>query len=128
MNDKELIRALRPCEMPHRCCECPAREDYCRMAKRLIDTEALWHRLVAEPWYNDADRGEVALPLVDEAPTVDAVEVVRCRDCKNYTNMDFFSGNRLDFHWCSKFRNITSEGDFCSYGERKGALSDDNHP
>lgn len=45
------------------------------MAKRLIDAETLWQRLDAEPWYNNADRDEVALPLVDDAPTVDAVEL-----------------------------------------------------
>lgn len=50
------------------------------------------------------------------APTVDAVEVVRCRDCV----------------WCEEFKDINSychhptdgmhyvqQDDFCSYGERK---------
>ena len=51
---------------------------------------------------------------VTELPTVDAVEVVRCKDCK------FLFDNGL----C--FENIKGIGykkpnpnDFCSYGERK---------
>lgn len=53
------------------------------------------------------------------APTVDAVEVVRCKDCKHFTNIDVSNGNMLDFHWCGKFRNIMGEDDFCSCGERR---------
>lgn len=62
------------------------------MAKRLIDAETLWQRLDAEPWYNNADRDEVALPLVDDAPTVDAVEVVRkpIKGYEGYYEVDQF--------------------------------------
>ena len=59
------------------------------------------------------------MDLVDIAPTVDAVEVVRCKDCKLYGNYDMKNHKRLKFHWCRKFGNITKEDDFCSYGERK---------
>ena len=49
----------------------------------------------------------------------DYAEVVRCKDCKNYCKVDTLKGKILDFHWCNKFRNITKEDDFCSYGERR---------
>ncbi len=44
-----------------------------------------------------------------EMPTVDAVEVVRCKECKWYKDFDgcFFSTTEV------------KEDDFCSYGERK---------
>lgn len=43
---------------------------------RLIDANALWRKFESEHWYDNADRDEIALPLVDDVPTVDAVEVV----------------------------------------------------
>nr|DAR10646.1 MAG TPA: hypothetical protein [Caudoviricetes sp.] len=48
---------------------------------RLIDGDALWERLNDEPWENNADRDEIALPIVNAAPAVDAEVVVRCKDC-----------------------------------------------
>ena len=53
---------------------------------RLIDGDGLWERLNYEPWEHNADRDEIALPIVNAAPTVDAVPVVRCKDCKYYRN------------------------------------------
>ena len=47
---------------------------------------------------------------VEEMPTVDAAEVVRCREC-NYHNKPPCP-MRLSFNW-------TEDNDFCSYGERK---------
>ena len=53
-------------------------------------------------------------------PTADVVPVVRCKDCKHYTNIDTYRNPpRLDFHWCNKFGNITKENDYCNYGERR---------
>jgi hypothetical protein len=42
---------------------------------RLIDGDTLWEKLEDEPWYDNADRDEIALPIVAAAPTVDAVVV-----------------------------------------------------
>ena len=56
--------------------------------------------------------------MLSEAPTVDAVPVVRCRDCKHYATADF-DGNILcgcTLH--SAMVDITPDS-FCSYGERK---------
>lgn len=85
--------------------------------KRLIDADALWRKFKSEPWYDNADRDEIALPLVDEAPTVDAVEVVRCRECKHRGTDDcifHIKGEPADEELLLKLDN-----DFCSYGERK---------
>lgn len=49
---------------------------------------------------------------VNCCPTVDAVEVVRCRDCKHYDETDSFN--------CKfAFMKLKRPDDFCSYGERK---------
>ena len=55
--------------------------------------------------------------ILREAPTVDAVEVVRCRDCKHRgTNYCIFhiKGEPADEELLRKLDN-----DFCSYGERR---------
>ena len=58
---------------------------------------------------------------VESAPAVDAVEVVRCRDCKW-----FAENNCGEWYGCWLFNAILAnerdrpmEYDFCSYGERK---------
>ena len=63
------------------------------------------------------------LQVVAEAPTVDAVEVVRCRDCKWYMPDDLFT----DIMFCHRLKKDNGKpakynycaDDFCSYGERK---------
>ena len=80
---------------------------------RLIDADALWERLDNEPWENNADRDEIALPFVIAAPTIDAEIVVRCKDCKYYyeCGVNFCDRLGMDCPGDSDF--------FCSYGERK---------
>ena len=80
---------------------------------RLIDADALWERLDNEPWENNADRDEIALPFVNAAPTIDAEIVVRCKDCKYYyeCGVNFCDRLGMDCPGDSDF--------FCSYGERK---------
>ena len=85
---------------------------------RLIDGDALWERLDNEPWFDNADRDEIALPIVSAAPTVDAEVVVRCKNCKHYdlgVCLKIYSdGNMHPEAWQSR-----KPEDFCSYGERK---------
>ena len=89
--------------------------------KRLIDADALKRAIRAESWVKNL---MVQLTLdyidiiIDEAPTVDAVEVVRCKDCKHYEKTTL--GNR-DRRMCTKVLGLTipNPDDFCSYGERK---------
>ena len=83
---------------------------------RLIDADAL----LAE--YDRQHEGEPgkARKLIEDAPTVDAVEVVRCKDCKYLMFSDCYGE-------CGKgHMGIVSTYDFCSYGERKEGA--DNEP
>ena len=50
------------------------------------------------------------LKILEAAPTVDAVEVVRCRDCKHYNE-----GFCVGYH----AHHDSMPDDFCSYGEQK---------
>lgn len=57
------------------------------------------------------------LNTIIDAPTADAVPVVRCKDCM-YCIMDVAS-NEL---WCDHCKGLSSvllDTDFCSYGERR---------
>lgn len=50
---------------------------------------------------------------VDICPAVDAVEVVRCRECK-------FNGNFPEIPLC-RYSNFERKGDgYCSMGQRRG--------
>ena len=81
--------------------------------KRLIDANAL-HDFVSEEFKDDVPyEWAWALTVVDHAPAVDAVPVVRCKDCKHhhYCEIHFCDALGMDCPDDSKF--------FCSYGERK---------
>ncbi len=76
--------------------------------KRLIDANALIKEANADGAYGYVDAKQIA-----DAPTVDAVEVVRCKDCKYLMFSDCYGE-------CGKgHMRIVSPYDFRSYGERK---------
>lgn len=84
---------------------------------RLIDADALEEKGVE---FSDTSI-YVPIEAVWDAPAVDAVEVVRCRDCKFYTEQK----KRCD-HPCQDWdvecfdQWLEMEpNDFCSYGERR---------
>lgn len=57
--------------------------------------------------------------FIDDAPKVDAVEVVRCKDCEwCKTN---YSWNGKEYRTCAiePYEPIRGADDFCSKGERK---------
>lgn len=81
---------------------------------RLIDADALESKMEQNLWGKEWDKA-LALQMVRDAPTIDAVEVVRCRDCKHWDNED-------DAQRCSYTHNglhWAKPDDFCSYGERR---------
>ena len=59
------------------------------------------------------ENGIVYANTLDKFPAVDAVEVVRCKDCK------CFKENKDWRRHCCLFGAIVDGDDFCSYGERK---------
>mgnify|MGYP007066584802 CR=1 FL=1 len=64
-----------------------------------------------------ADGWNSAIKIIDNAPTVDAVEVVRCRDCEH------FKIGEDNVYYCRRDKLgrgiFMRKSDFCSYGERK---------
>lgn len=63
------------------------------------------------------------LGCIEEAPTVDAVEVVRCKDCKHYNKhlaLEPFCEYLTDkLGYCDDVVYMQDD-DFCSYGRRDG--------
>ena len=86
---------------------------------RLIDAdrsiEIVRNQAIAHP--HAYHLTNYATRVLQEAPTVDAVEVVRCRECKYR-----FKNNGHSRAGCPIIdANIwMDDDDFCSYGERKG--------
>ena len=90
--------------------------------KRLIDANALIEEAYAEGAYGYVDAKQIA-----DAPTVDAVEVVRCLDCKHHRDKTEQEQQYLveDILICTSpdatedCWNAVWPDHFCSYGERK---------
>ena len=61
--------------------------------------------------------------FLDKFPTIDAVPVVRCRECKHWKPSGSKAGNSfsdMEYIGGCEFTNYyRTESDFCSYGERK---------
>ena len=81
---------------------------------RLIDAYAL------EDEFGISDEDLIAKEAIRAAPTVDAVEVVRCRDCKHYKPQKKSAHWEHRAYYCNRIVTIkTQPYDFCSCGERK---------
>ena len=93
----------------------------------LISREALKNAIAVArtnyntcPDYNELFKyfSEVVSAMIDEMPAVDAVEVVRCKDCIACDRPPFPPTIKLEHgYWCVINDHIVSLDDFCSYGE-----------
>jgi hypothetical protein len=78
------------------------------MSRRLIDADALkdeiltWATIIGKPHLLGAKE---TMYVIDEAPTIDAVEVIRCKDCSKRPT-------------CKHTRALGING-YCSDAERK---------
>lgn len=85
---------------------------------RLIDTDTAKRTYTADLFDTEEDFERVN-DIFDYAPTIDAVPVVRCRECRWY---DVGKNDSESWSECTlrygKYFNV-SPMDFCSYGQRK---------
>ncbi len=95
------------------------------MARRLIDEIALSGQIQSE-YHGAISDSEMkvyqVLQRLESAPTVDAVLVVRCRDCKHhriFLKRDMCARHAQIIEGCEVGLCATREDDFCSYGEKK---------
>ena len=98
---------------------------------RLIDACALQKAIRTDYFehftqYHDTDQDsliDMVCDDIEESPTVDAVEVVRCRECVHWKPIGSKAGNSFsDMEYiggCEFTKYCRRASDFCSYGERK---------
>lgn len=77
---------------------------------RLIDADELMEKYHKTPVWD-------SWVEINNAPTIDAVPVVRCKYCKWFT-MDNTGGTYCNHLTCGLFNGYEPDA-FCSYGERK---------
>ena len=93
---------------------------------RLIDADALLEkvqfRLPGKSQYAEviARCVEITRQLIVDSPTIDAVPVVRCKDCKYRSGL--VGRPPFMFYICTCAEGLTGavrDENYCSYGERK---------
>ena len=91
-----------------------------------IDADALLENLKKQygedlGWQCPVNMSDIGM-MIEDAPTADVAEVVRCKDCTHRVDyqggiMCNVVGNRVDGKWYGL--RATAKDHFCSYGERK---------
>lgn len=87
---------------------------------RLIDADKISYF-----WHQDCNgrfhEGVTMQSMIDAVPTVDAVEVVRCKDCRFYEQgVEYYHYDGIGAKdVCRLYKRQMQEDDFCSYGERR---------
>lgn len=85
---------------------------------RLIDADALKEMICTNVYpirdfFNSQDYGMFWTggieKAIDEAPTIDAEPIVRCKDCKYYEGKNTYCAND----------RLATPDDYCSIGERR---------
>lgn len=92
--------------------------------RKLIDSTELISMLpIVEKDRQISMIGAVAdvVAMTSKCRRIDAVEVVRCRDCKHISPSVKLPKNAV---WCQEFRTYMGMDDFCSYGEPKKRRSE----
>ena len=84
---------------------------------RLIDAD------VADKWMQQ-NNAFIDSAILKAIPTIDAVPVVRCRECRHSSLPSGFTQKygepgTLSCHFGPCNRRNVNENDFCSYGQRK---------
>ena len=91
---------------------------------RLIDADALSQHFAAmQECVSIRDHMYLmgVLSVIDRAPTIDAVEVVRCMDCKHRGTSYDCPFRRLIFTEAEgyHYEDVTLDDSYCSFGARK---------
>ena len=88
----------------------------------IIDRDSLKHQIIETYEYEfptasgafDEFVTKIIPNIINNAPTVDAVEVVRCRECKYYEpHIDYLTGKPYRFGECEKIGERDQEGEAC---------------
>ena len=86
--------------------------------KRLISLDEALKATHKEVWWTESQASAIRSFLV-KLPTVDAVEVVRCKDCKHSGVMEYTGKRYCKYPMGCLGCTPTESDNFCSYGERR---------
>lgn len=79
--------------------------------------------IAKDKYYSDFHKSMADLTslreLLEDTPTSDVVEVVRCKDCKWYQNLEIVDKVQTRCFNLAGLSRVCNPNDFCSYGERK---------
>lgn len=94
---------------------------------RLIDADALKFPTM-KVQFDDAglakiDGYHMAIEIVRNAPTIDALQVVRCRQCAQAKR--FHNPTMGDLILCNEYRVFTDDDGFCHKGAKMDGGADD---
>lgn len=70
--------------------------------------------------YEIAGKTATAIKMIEDLPSADIVEVVRCKDCAHYIEMKGYDYNGRKAKSCVWHSQLRRENDYCSDGIRKG--------
>lgn len=92
---------------------------------RMIDADKIIKEVYENPFVTDSVKTYVKCSVVEQ-PTIDAVEVVRCRDCK-YQNKGENESESWNLCGLRPWLHVPiSDEHFCSWGERKDGEAEDD--
>ena len=79
---------------------------------RLIDADKAY-KVLTDYYHHKTEIQHKALKeAIERVPTVDAVEVVRCKNCRWFENDGYHTN-------CKLMRFCVEDDDYCSRGERR---------
>ena len=76
---------------------------------RPVDADALLQRAIPLGWSSPKWVSDI---MIDDAPTIDAVPVVRCKDCK------WKVVTKLKENYCLRCEDIVKDDYFCADGAK----------
>jgi hypothetical protein len=86
---------------------------------RLIDADALKKQYYPFPCAIGVENA-VTIRAINEAPTIDAMPVVRCKECEDYNT----TGRSKGFGWCESMDRGVSDDFYCANGAKMEARNE----
>ena len=91
---------------------------------RLIDADTIFNNKVLLVRTECYDAVRAVIERINNAPTVDAVEVVRCKDCKWHRTIELYAvgDDRVPYEItseCLKWHDDVPVDFYCGWGERR---------
>lgn len=83
---------------------------------RLIDADAIPYKKIMFDDDEDDFYYGVTQPYIDRMPTIDAVPVVRCRECRYFCKGE---NDAESWEWCDAWKKDCWSDCYCSQGRRR---------